>query len=264
MGGLSGNDYGYLQQMYDAGARPYFDAANVHPYSGRIDPTQCWDQAGTTQLARDAFCGYRQVYDTMARNGDAGKQLWLTEMGFSTYNGPYGVSEAQQADYLTKAYQAVQSTLYVKAMFWYELRNYGPANDDPNDWGADLGLLRTDSTPKPAFAAFSAWAQSNPSSPNPSPPSDGGGTSPTPPSSTTPTDTTPPTTIPTKTNPTTSIPTTTTTTTTTTATTPTKTTPTTATSTTPTTTSPTPTSGSGGSSTETAHGRRLRPQHRHR
>jgi endo-1,4-beta-mannosidase len=155
MGGLSGNDYGYLQQMYDAGARPYFDAANVHPYSGSADPTLCWNQDNTAQLARDAFCGYREVDNTMARNGDGGKQLWLTEMGFSTYGGDYGVTEAQQADYVTKAYQMVQSTPYVKAMFWYQLRDGGT---DPGDWGSHLGLLRYDFSTKPGFDAFKALA----------------------------------------------------------------------------------------------------------
>jgi len=157
MGGLSANDYDYLQGMYDAGARPYFDGANVHPYTGANDPTLCWNQAGTARKARDAFCGYEEVYATMSRNGDAGKGLWMTEMGYSTTSAKYGVSKDRQAEYLVKAYRRLEQHPYVRAMFWYQLRNYSPGGANLGSWRANLGLLRTDYSKKPAYDALKGY-----------------------------------------------------------------------------------------------------------
>ena len=158
MGGLSKNDYTYLDQLYAAGARNYFDAVAVHPYVGNSDPTACWNQGGTTKLAVDAFCGIDEVHNTMVANGDSAKKIWLTEFGWSTYTGAYGVSEATQADFLTKALDKIRTSYpFVQAAFWYNFRNNYWSNNDPSDYEADLGLLRVDFTAKPAYAALKAW-----------------------------------------------------------------------------------------------------------
>jgi polysaccharide biosynthesis protein PslG len=155
MGGLSKNDYNFLQALYEAGAGHYFDAVNVHPYAGSVDPTLCWKQPGGSENAVDAFCGVEAVYNTMARNGDSAKKIWLTEFGYSTCSGSYCVSEAQQAEYLTKAYRKAAGWPYVQALFWYQMRNWGSSS---SEWTDNLGLLRSDFTAKPAYAAFRSYA----------------------------------------------------------------------------------------------------------
>jgi polysaccharide biosynthesis protein PslG len=158
MGGLSKNDYDYLEQLYAAGARPYFDAVAVHPYTGTADPTWCWTQAGTTKLAKDAFCAIEEVRKTMVANGDSAKSIWLTEFGWSTHTGSYGVSEATQADFLTKALNKIQSSYpYVAASFWYNFRNNFWQNNLEGDYEANLGLLRVDFSPKPSYDAMRTW-----------------------------------------------------------------------------------------------------------
>lgn len=155
MGGLSKNDYDYLAQLYAAGGRPYFDAVAVHPYTGTADPTWCWNQAGTAKRAKDAFCGIEEVRNTMVANGDSAKRVWLTEFGWSTNNGAYGVSELTQADFLTKALDKVQSSYpYVAASFWYNFRNNFWQNNLAGDYEANLGLVRTDFSPKPSYNAM--------------------------------------------------------------------------------------------------------------
>jgi polysaccharide biosynthesis protein PslG len=154
MGGLSKSDYDFLAQMYTAGGRPYFDAVAIHPYTGSVDPTWCWNQAGTTKLAKDAFCAIEEVRNTMVAAGDSAKPIWLTEFGWSTTTAAYGVSEAAQADFLTKAFAKLQSYPYVAAAFWYNFRNNWWSEDAPADYEANLGLLRTDFTPKPAYDAM--------------------------------------------------------------------------------------------------------------
>lgn len=161
LGGLSKNDYGYLQQLYSAGGRSYFDAVAVHPYTGSADPTWCWNQGGTTKLAVDAFCAIEEVRRTMESNGDSAKSIWLTEFGWSTYAGDYGVSEATQGDYLKKAFTKLQSYPYVRAAFWYNFRNTSWLADNAADYEANLGLLRTDFSTKPAYAALQSYTASS-------------------------------------------------------------------------------------------------------
>jgi len=157
MGGLSKNDYNYLQALYSAGARPNFDAVAVHPYTGSVDPTWCWNQGGTTKLAIDAFCGIEEVRRTMVANGDTAKKIWLTEFGWSSTTASYGVSEEKQAAYLTKAFTKLKSYPYVQAAFWYNFRNTASFNDHPSSFEGNNGLIRTTFAAKPAYTAMKSW-----------------------------------------------------------------------------------------------------------
>jgi hypothetical protein len=157
LGGLSKGDYVYLEQLYRAGAGAYFDAVAIHPYTGDVDPTWCWNQAGTTKFALDAFCSIEEVRRTMVAYGDSAKSIWLTEFGWTTTTGAYGVSEAVQADYFTKAMTKLQSYPYVKAALWYNFRNTYWLRDDPASWEANAGMIRTDFTPKPVYGALKTW-----------------------------------------------------------------------------------------------------------
>jgi hypothetical protein len=157
LGGLAGNDYAWLERLYTAGARGLFDVAAVHPYTGSVDPTWCWDQAGTTRLANDAFCAIEEVHRTMAAAGDAAVPIWLTEFGWSTNHGDYGVTEPEQAQYLEAALRKLESYPYVHVAFWYSFRNVSWLRDAPADWEANLGLLRTDFAAKPALAALKRY-----------------------------------------------------------------------------------------------------------
>lgn len=153
MGGLSKNDYNYLQALYSSGGRPYFDAVAVHPYTGKVDPTLCWNQGGTTKFAIDAFCGIEEVRRTMVDNGDSAKKMWLTEFGWSSSTTLYGVSEATQALYLTKAFTKLQSYPYLKAAS-----------------GTTSGTPHHSSTTPRASRATTAWSAPRSSPRRPTPP----------------------------------------------------------------------------------------------
>jgi hypothetical protein len=164
MGGVSGSDYTFLQGIYSAGGRGFFDIAAVHPYTNGADPTACWYEPGTTRYAKFAFCGIEEVRQTMLANGDS-RGLWLTEMGWSTSAVAMGVTEATQADYLTKAFTKVQGYPYVTNSFWYSFRSNWWTNNDPGDIEANYGLVRVDFSVKPAYNAFKAYATSGVVSP---------------------------------------------------------------------------------------------------
>jgi polysaccharide biosynthesis protein PslG len=145
-GGTSGNDTGFIDGAYRAGAKGSFDVMAVHPYTGSAP------EAGGGLYS---FPGYREVRDLMLRNGD-GKPIWLTEFGWSTTSDNWGVSQAVQADYLLRAYRMLEQDPYVQVAIWYNFRNNW-WDRDADGWEFQCGLMRTDFTPKPSYAAFKAY-----------------------------------------------------------------------------------------------------------
>jgi hypothetical protein len=118
------------------------------------------------RLGQFTFLGYREVRQTLLAHGAGDKQIWMTELGWSsTQEGasplcakgafagqkPSGVTEAQQATFLKAAYHCLAPDSYVPFALWFTYK------DDPSASTDDLrhyGLLHADGSPKPAFAAF--------------------------------------------------------------------------------------------------------------
>ena len=158
LGGLSKSDTNFLAGVYAAGAGPSFDVAAIHPYTGGISPTLCWKDSNGLN-AEGALCGLQNIRALMVAHGDAAKQIWLTELGWSTCTCPTGVSEALQASYVSAALAILSASYpYVTKTFIYSLRNVYWLNNNPVDVEANYGLLRTDFTAKPAYLAFQTYA----------------------------------------------------------------------------------------------------------
>jgi hypothetical protein len=166
-GPTTGNNYQWIQSLYDNGARGSFDAVAVHTDTACLDrgPDQFYREDG--KLARFTFLGYRTVHDTMAANGDGDKPIWMSELGWSSTGGgptsctrgqwagqkPSGVSEADQSTYLTQAYACLANDPYVQKADWFTLRDTtGNGVDELNHYG----LLQTDGAKKPAWSGFTA------------------------------------------------------------------------------------------------------------
>ena len=152
-GALSRNDYPFLRAMYAAGAKPYFNAISVHPYTNS-DAQECWNDPGTTMRSIDAFCGIESVRSVMVSKGDSAKSIWLTEFGWASAGGVNAVSEVIQAERLTSAYRKIETYPYVARAFWYNFRNNWWQNNDPSDVEANYGLVRVNFSPKPAYTAY--------------------------------------------------------------------------------------------------------------
>ena len=152
-GGTSGNDTGFVDGAYRAGAKGSFDVMAVHPYTGSAP------EAGGGLYS---FPGYREVRNVMLAYGDA-KPMWLTEFGWSTTSDSWGVSAQTQADYLLRAYRMLEQDSYVQVAIWYNFRNNW-WDRDADGWEYQCGLMRTDFTPKPAYAAFKSYVPGAPAS----------------------------------------------------------------------------------------------------
>jgi hypothetical protein len=120
-GPMNLNDLTYLQQMYDAGARGYFDIMGVMAYGLWTGPG---DHRASPELTN--FSRPQLIRDVMVRNGDAGKPLWATEVGWNAVPADfpafplYGrVDVWQQARYAVQAYERAQ-----KEWPWMGVMNY--------------------------------------------------------------------------------------------------------------------------------------------
>ncbi|HEY2632056.1 MAG TPA: hypothetical protein VGI26_06725 [Solirubrobacteraceae bacterium] len=166
LGGLTGNDYEYLEQLYADGAKGSFDAVAVHtdtacnivsPYSilrnGRTD----------RRINRWSFLGYRTVHEVMQAHGD-GSPIWMTELGWSTYSqvcksGAFagqkagGVSEQDAATYLLQAYHCLAQDPYVQVGIVYGLQ------EEPFATDGGFGLLDSNLVPKPAYGALADYSR---------------------------------------------------------------------------------------------------------
>jgi hypothetical protein len=158
VGGLLGNDYTYLDQLYRQGAGGSFDFVGVHTDESCItDDPRVRRRDVDGRISRWSFTGYREVRQTMLDHGDD-KPIWMTELGWSTAGGrcpgnpalPAGVSEAEQASFLTRAYACLAADTYVQVGTWFSLSDFGTAPTVSNRFG----LLRSNGSARPAFAAF--------------------------------------------------------------------------------------------------------------
>ncbi|HKP54238.1 MAG TPA: S-layer homology domain-containing protein [Chloroflexia bacterium] len=109
------DDIDFLEQMYDAGAAPFFDVLSDHPY-GFVSAPEVDPAVGTNLVFRRSE-RHRQL---MVERGDSAKQIWATEMGWAldpatvgaSCNPPdwhYIHSPQQQSDYLVRAFQWARS-----------------------------------------------------------------------------------------------------------------------------------------------------------
>jgi hypothetical protein len=160
LGGMTGNDYPFLEALYAAGAKGSFDAVGVHTDTACnvLSPYE-FLRDNSNRMIPNSFLAYREVHAVMLANGDD-KPIWMTELSWRTTSAvcsegawagqkPEGVSEAQQATYLSQAYHCLAQDPYVQVALWFPL-------EDQADTTA--GLMRADGSHKPSFTAMRSYA----------------------------------------------------------------------------------------------------------
>ena len=153
-GGLNGNglflgwetpaERDFLKAIYAGPAARCFDVLAIHPYAHPIE-----NGLASLQQWVDETRAY------MRTQGD-GRELWLTEVGWSTGPHLWGkstISERQQADWVRAVYRDLAGP---QKVFWYNFTDgTDTAMTNPEyHWG----LLRNDLTPKPGYDALRALA----------------------------------------------------------------------------------------------------------
>lgn len=139
------------------GLSSYFDVVNMHNYF------ETWHEKPIEEIV-DYI---NDVYDVVAEYGN-NQELWMAEVGYSTFRKGARVSDSYSAYYEyehTPEYQAkelfktltlVASTKKINAVAWYELKDLPPHENviGDNDNNRYLGVAYSDYQPKPAASSL--------------------------------------------------------------------------------------------------------------
>ena len=103
---------------------------------------------------------YQQnIVPIMQQNGDGNKPVWVTETGYNTMPSQ-GISEAQQAIYLTQSYNVAKTIPNVARLYWYDFDSANISTTTTQDY---YGIYQantyaindpTNMRAKPAYAAL--------------------------------------------------------------------------------------------------------------
>jgi len=166
-GPLNLSEVRYLEQLYQAGAAPYFDIVAGKPYGFDTGPDD--RRVDETVLNFSRLIMLREV---MVKHGDSGKAIWATQWGWNAlpagWNGAPSIwgqtdEETQAARTVAAFERARREWPWLGAMI---LEHFQPpvATDDPH-WG--FALLGPDHTPRPVYNAVAAWIAALPDAASP-------------------------------------------------------------------------------------------------
>jgi len=146
-------DVRFIDAAIKAGAGDHFDYICIHPYEilERL-----------SDKGEPVFLSMATTLRTMlkANHQPDDIPLWISEVGAPAPITPDDVPDQVQAAQLAKAYLLAIASGF-KRVFWFEAR--GPSYGN----GTDLGLIRSDMTPRPSYAALSVLTRTLGSEPRP-------------------------------------------------------------------------------------------------
>jgi hypothetical protein len=125
----------FVERMYAAGAKPYFDALSYHPYQHGLKFSEGgpWADAPLNQGLR--------IRQLMIDYGDAGKKIWASEYGVPTALQ----DEATQAAFIADLISTWRTVDFTGPVFVYTMRDKLTGSTDPED---TFGIFRSDWTAK--------------------------------------------------------------------------------------------------------------------
>ena len=139
----AGLDFKFIDKVLKQGAP--FDVLTIHPYRKQLD-----DHGFISDLKKSS----EQV---KLADGTI-RPIWLTEIGWTTHVPHHvfkqdfePVTERVQAELLARVYLCALGSDIDPRTFWYDFRDDGA---DPFYFEHNLGTLRHDGRPKPAYLAF--------------------------------------------------------------------------------------------------------------
>lgn len=158
-GGLSRNDIGYLETLYeelrdryeDAEANGhFFDILGVHPYSREQGPAEVSDSLISTSrfgLIDENYIGFTRMREVLQQYGDHETPIHLGEYGFSTTETwMEAVPEETRARYLREAYAIAMRFPYIIGLTWYDFL--------PDGSGEGWEIVGEDGRPLATFDAL--------------------------------------------------------------------------------------------------------------
>ncbi len=151
-GSVAGANEPFVRGMLDAGAGDCMDMLSLHLYVYR----QNWP--GHVPSAAPASVGVDKFFEVINAREDLVKQktgrtipILVSEAGF--HNNATPASEQLGADYITELFKRAPSVPFLEGIWWFQLKDAKKGN---------FGLLRSNNTKKPSFAAFQAAERETP------------------------------------------------------------------------------------------------------
>jgi hypothetical protein len=161
-GGLS--DVLFLQQMYNAGAAPYFDVLAMQGYGLWSGPTDRRMQPRVLNFSRPLY-----IREVMVRNGDAHKPIWLSELSWNALPPDSGlppvygqVTPEQQGRYTALAYQRMQQEWPWLGVGFYWFFKQADDREKTGNPQYYFRMVEPDFTPMPVYAAIQQQAHQPP------------------------------------------------------------------------------------------------------
>ena len=143
------SDLEYLQKMYDAGAKNYFDILAVHAY-GWTSPADEPPSPDRVNFRRTEL-----LHDIMIQNGDAAKHIIITEGGWNDHpRWTKAVSPAARIEDTLRAYDLCKQWDWVDACAMWAFRFPAPA-ETYQDY---FTFVTPDFDPKPIYYEVQKYA----------------------------------------------------------------------------------------------------------
>jgi hypothetical protein len=169
------DDVVFLKRLYAYNGgeiKGYFDVLGAHPGSNANPPDTLWPDKpgpgpGWNNHPSFYFRRIEQLRQVMVENGDAQKQMWLTEFGWASSTNPaagyeYAAqnTEQEQADYIGRAFRMGRDQYpWMGPMILFGLNFSLPnVSADPTDERIAWSLLRRDGSKRPAYYAVKDYA----------------------------------------------------------------------------------------------------------
>ena len=143
------NDLEYLQKMYDAGAKDYFDALAVHAY-GWTSPADEPPSSDRVNFRRTEL-----LRDIMVKNGDAGKHVFITEGGWNDHpRWTKAVRPAARIEDTLSAFDLCEAWDWLDACVMWAFRYPAPAQT----YQDYFTFVTPDFDPKPIYFEVQKYA----------------------------------------------------------------------------------------------------------
>ncbi len=145
------DDLRYLQGMYDAGAKEYFDVLAIHAYGWHFDP----DEPAAPDVVN--FRRAELLRQIMVANGDGEKKAMITEGGWNDHpRWTKAVRPGQRIRYTIRAYQIAQEEWpWLESISLWAFRFPW----DTKSYQDYFTFVSTDFEPKPIYLEVQRYAQ---------------------------------------------------------------------------------------------------------
>ena len=142
-GSVAGADLTWCKQFFAAGGLRYLDAFSVHSYT-------LFHLHSNPEVAIRILDSVRA--EMQRATPDSQKPILITEMGWPTNQGRFGVPEGTAADYMVRFLALARARPWIQGIWWYDLIDDGTNHAESEQ---QFGLLRSDLSQKPAYTAAS-------------------------------------------------------------------------------------------------------------